>query len=129
MYSSSMSSAALGPADTSRSELLILIMGVAAFIIVTTEFLIVSLLPALSHELNISIALAGQVVTPSALAVMLFGPVLTARLDHVERKKVFTLMLMMFAASNVLPAASTQYLGAGALHPSLGPAGVLGYFQ
>ena len=79
-------------------------MAVSAFIIVTTEFLMVGLLPALSRDLNISIALAGQLVTLFAFTVMLFGPVLTAKLADVERKKLFTLILMVFAASNALAA-------------------------
>jgi len=83
-------------------------MMVAAFIIVTTEFLIVGLLPALARDLNISIALAGQVVTLFAFTVMLFGPVLTARLAHVPRKQLFTVILLVFAASNVLAALSTN---------------------
>ncbi|AMB86314.1 MFS transporter [Pseudomonas agarici] len=106
MHSSSVADATLSPAETSRSGLQILIMAVAGFIIVTTEFVIVGLLPALSRGLNISIALAGQVVTLFAFTVMLFGPVLTAKLAHVERKKLFTLILMVFAASNVLAAVS-----------------------
>jgi len=108
MQSPSLASAPSAAAETSRSGLQILIMAIAAFIIVTTEFLIVGLLPALSRELNISIALAGQVVTLFAFTVMLFGPVLTARLASVERKKLFTLILMVFAASNVLAAVSTN---------------------
>ncbi|WAH60863.1 MFS transporter [Pseudomonas silvicola] len=93
---------------TSHTGLPILIMMVAAFIIVTTEFLIVGLLPALARDLNISIALAGQVVTLFAFTVMLFGPVLTARLAHVPRKQLFTVILLVFAASNVLAALSTN---------------------
>lgn len=108
MQSPPLSSATLAHGETSRSGLQILIMAVAAFIIVTTEFLIVGLLPSLSRELNVSIALAGQLVTLFAFTVMVFGPVLTARLAHVERKKLFTLILMVFAASNVLAAVSTN---------------------
>lgn len=108
MQSSTTAGGRAAPAEASRSGLQILIMAVAAFIIVTTEFLIVGLLPALSRDLNISIALAGQVVTLFAFTVMLFGPVLTAKLAHVERKKLFTLILMVFAASNVLAAVSTN---------------------
>lgn len=108
MQSSATAEATAAAADTSRSGVQILIMAVAAFIIVTTEFLIVGLLPALARDLNISIALAGQVVTLFAFTVMLFGPVLTAKLAHVERKKLFTVILMVFAASNVLAAVSTN---------------------
>jgi predicted MFS family arabinose efflux permease len=91
-----------------NSGLQILIMAVAAFIIVTTEFLIVGLLPALARDLNISVALAGQVVTLFAFTVMLFGPVLTARLAHLDRKKLFIGILLVFAASNALAALSTN---------------------
>jgi DHA1 family inner membrane transport protein len=108
MQSSTTASGLAAPTEASRSGLQILIMAIAAFIIVTTEFLIVGLLPALSRDLDISIALAGQVVTLFAFTVMLFGPVLTAKLAHVERKKLFTLILMVFAASNVLAAVSTN---------------------
>lgn len=90
--------------DHSRSGLQITLMAIAAFVIVTTEFLIIGLLPALARELNISIAIAGQLVTLFAFTVMLFGPVLTARLAHIERRKLFTFILLVFAASNVLAA-------------------------
>jgi DHA1 family inner membrane transport protein len=107
---SSTNAAGAMPAASSHasSGVQILIMAVAAFIIVTTEFLIVGLLPSLARDLDISIALAGQVVTLFAFTVMLFGPYLTARLAHVERKKLFTLILLVFAASNVLAAVSTN---------------------
>lgn len=107
---SSTNAAGAMPAASSHasSGVQILIMAVAAFIIVTTEFLIVGLLPSLARDLDISIALAGQVVTLFAFTVMFFGPYLTARLAHVERKKLFTLILLVFAASNVLAAVSTN---------------------
>ncbi|MFL9926130.1 MFS transporter [Herbaspirillum lusitanum] len=89
-----------------RTGLQILIMAVAAFVIVTTEFLILGLLPALARDLNISIDIAGQVVTLFAFTVMLFGPVLTARLAHIDRKKLFTMILLVFVASNALAALS-----------------------
>ena len=90
----------------SRSGLQILIMAVAAFVIVTTEFLILGLLPALARDLNISIATAGQVVTLFAFTVMVFGPILTARLAHIDRKKLFTFILLVFVAANALAALS-----------------------
>lgn len=108
MPSSPIAGAVPSASVNTASGIQILIMAVAAFIIVTTEFLIVGLLPSLARDLDISIALAGQVVTLFAFTVMLFGPYLTARLAHVERKKLFTLILLVFAASNVLAAVSTN---------------------
>ena len=104
----STTGAALAPATATRSGLQILIMAIAAFIIVTTEFLIVGLLPAMARDLDVSVAVAGQVVTLFAFTVMLFGPFLTARLAGVERKKLFTVILLVFAVSNVLAALSTN---------------------
>lgn len=107
MHPSTTGAVAAAPASA-RSAVQILIMAIAAFIIVTTEFLIVGLLPAMARDLNVSVAAAGQVVTLFAFTVMLFGPFLTARLAGVERKKLFTLILLVFAASNVLAALSTN---------------------
>ncbi|MDY7579270.1 MFS transporter [Herbaspirillum sp. RTI4] len=81
-------------------------MAVAAFVIVTTEYMILGLLPALAKDLNISISAAGQLVTLFAFTVMLFGPFLTAKLAHIERKKLFTFILLVFFGSNVLAALS-----------------------
>lgn len=82
----------------------ILILAIAAFVIVTTEYLIVGLLPALSRDLGISISAAGQLVTLFAFTVMLFGPPLTAWLSHLDRKKLFVAILAVFALSNALAA-------------------------
>lgn len=80
------------------------ILAVAAFVIVTTEFLIVGLLPALARDLGIGIAAAGQLVTLFAVVVMLCGPFLTAWLAHIDRKRLFIAILVLFAAANGLAA-------------------------
>lgn len=82
----------------------IALLAVAAFVIVTTEFLIIGLLPALARDLNISISAAGQLVTLFAFTVMLFGPPLTAALAHIERKRLFITIMLIFVASNSLAA-------------------------
>ena len=94
---------AMPPAAT-RSTGAITILAVAAFIIVTTEYLIVGLLPGLARDLGISISAAGQLVTLFAFTVMLFGPVLTTLLAGVERKRLFIVILLIFAAANALAA-------------------------
>src|SRR5438067_1617302 len=98
--STAMPRAAARPGST----LAILILAIAAFVIVTTEYLIVGLLPALSRDLGISISAAGQLVTLFAFTVMLFGPPLTAWLSHLDRKALFVGILVVFALSNALAA-------------------------
>src|SRR5689334_2829436 len=86
----------------------ITILAIAAFVIVTTEFLIVGLLPALARDLGISVATAGQLVTLFAVAVMICGPFLTAWLAHLDRKQLFIGILVLFAASNGLAAIASN---------------------
>jgi len=97
------------------------ILAFAAFVIVTTEFLIVGLLPALARDLAIPIATAGQLVTLFAVVVMLCGPFLTAWLANIERKRLFVAILLLFAASNAVAAIASNFwiLAVARLVPAL----------
>ncbi|MFE8644083.1 MFS transporter [Sphingomonas sp. NCPPB 2930] len=97
---------AAGTPGAQASPSSILVLAIAAFVIVTTEFLMVGLLPALARDLGVSVAAAGQLVTLFAVVVMLCGPALTAWLAHIERKRLFLAVLVLFAVSNALAAVS-----------------------
>ncbi|KVN32265.1 MFS transporter [Burkholderia pyrrocinia] len=99
----------------------IAMLAISAFVIVTTEFLIVGLLPALARDLKISISSAGQLVTLFAFTVMLFGPLLTATLSHIERKRLFVAIMIVFAAANALAAVAPNLwiLGIARFIPAL----------
>lgn len=103
----SASIAASGERSTGAG-LAIAILAFAGFVIVTTEFLIIGLLPAMARDLGISISTAGLLVTLFAFTVMLFGPPLTAMLSHLDRKRTFIAILVIFAASNALAAVSSN---------------------
>jgi predicted MFS family arabinose efflux permease len=101
------STAAAGATSPTRGNgLAVLLLAISAFVIVTTEFIIVGLLPGLSRDLGISVAAAGQLVTLFAFTVMLAGPFLTAMLSHFERKRLFVVILLIFAGANALAAAA-----------------------
>jgi len=121
MSSSTTLAADLPGQPATRSGLQIGIMAVAAFIVVTTEFLILGLLPALARDLQVSVSVAGQVVTLFAFTVMLFGPFLTARLARMDRKKLFVRLLLVFVGANVLAAVSPNIwvLGLARFIPAL----------
>jgi len=91
-----------------RAQRSVLLLAVSAFVIVTTEFLIVGLLPAIARDLHIGIARAGQLVTLFAFTVMLAGPPLTALLSHFDRRRLFVAILLLFAGANALAALATQ---------------------
>ncbi|MET4678768.1 DHA1 family inner membrane transport protein [Stenotrophomonas rhizophila] len=91
------------------SGLPILILAVAAFALLTTEFLILGLLPPLARDLGISISMAGQLVTVFAVVVVLTGPVVAAYVSHWPRKPLFLGILVIFAVSNGLSALATDF--------------------
>lgn len=103
-FAESAALSAAAPVSTASNRWSIVILAVAAFVIVTTEFLIVGLLPALARDLRVSTAVAGQLVTLFAFTVMLFGPLLTVLVSHLDRKRLFTVVLLIFAGSNALAA-------------------------
>jgi DHA1 family inner membrane transport protein len=109
------------PNDTARSAGPILMLAFAAFVIVTTEFIIVGLLPAVARDLAISIPVAGQLITLFAFTVMLFGPILTALLSHIERRRLFVGILFVFAGSNAVAAVAPNVwvLGLARFIPAL----------
>ncbi len=118
--SNTIAVAAPRPKDAGGT-LSIFILAMAAFIVVTTEFLIVGLLPAMARDLSISISQAGLLVTLFAFTVMCFGPMLTAGLVHLERKRLFVIILLVFAGSNALAAVAPNLwvLGLARFLPAL----------
>ena len=99
MSSQRLKSTAVGTGPT-------ILLACAAFVIVTTEFVIVGLLPMIARNLGLSITATGQLVTAFGFTVMLFGPVLTASLSHIERRRLFVAILGIFALSNALAASA-----------------------
>ena len=80
------------PAPVHRAPFLpIVLLSAAGFTVMTTEFIIVGLLPSMAADLEVSISQAGLLVTLFALTVAAGGPFLTARLADYERKKLFIL--------------------------------------
>jgi predicted MFS family arabinose efflux permease len=87
----------------------IVLLSAAGFSVLTTEFIIVGLLPAMATDLRVSIPQAGLLVTLFAFTVALFGPPLTAHLSQFERKRLFVIALSLFALSNVLAATAPNF--------------------
>ncbi len=94
------------PASNPRSLLPIFLLSAAGFTILTTEFVIIGLLPPMARDLHVSVSQAGLLVTLFAVTVAVVGPLLTARVAHYERKTLFVATLLLFALSNVLAALS-----------------------
>ncbi|MGY2339787.1 MFS transporter [Pseudomonas sp. SDO5532_S415] len=100
----------------------ILLLSAAGFTVLTTEFIIVGLLPAIARDLDVSIPQAGLLVTLFAFTVAAFGPFLTAYFARFERRKLFISVLIMIGLANILAALAPNIwvMALARLIPALG---------
>lgn len=82
----------------------IYLLAAAGFTMLTTEFMIVGLLPAIAHDLHITASQAGLLMTMFAFTVAVTGPLLTAFFIKFERKKVFIGCMTILGVANTLAA-------------------------
>ncbi|MBC3953877.1 MULTISPECIES: MFS transporter [Pseudomonas] len=100
----------------------ILLLSAAGFTVLTTEFVIVGLLPAMARDLQVTVPQAGLLVTLFAFTVAAFGPFLTAYCSRFNRKRLFVGILILFGLSNALAALAPNIavMGLARLIPALG---------
>ena len=100
----------------------ILLLSAAGFTVLTTEFIIVGLLPPIARDLEVSVPQAGLLVTLFAFTVAALGPFLTAYFARFKRKPLFITILLMFAFANTLAALAPNIwvMGFARLLPALG---------
>ncbi|PGH53801.1 MFS sugar transporter [Azospirillum palustre] len=89
--------------------LALLALAISAYAIGTTEFVIVGLLPTVASDLDVSLPLAGMVVSVYALGVTFGAPILTALTGRVPRKPLLLGLMGVFVAGNLLAGVSPNY--------------------
>ncbi|MCA1177763.1 MULTISPECIES: MFS transporter [unclassified Pantoea] len=82
---------------------------VGAFAICTSEFVIVGMLLNISHDLSISVASAGMLVTAYALGVVIGAPLLTPLMVRFKRKNALVILMLLYVAGNFACAIATSY--------------------
>ena len=85
------------------------ILALGAFGIITTEFGVIGILPAIKDNFNVSIDTAGWLLSGFALTVALTGPFTTALTARINRKHILAMVLAIFVISNLLSAFSTSF--------------------
>ncbi|WP_353859888.1 MFS transporter [Azospirillum formosense] len=89
--------------------LALLALAISAYAIGTTEFVVVGLLPTVATDLNVSLPMAGMVVSVYALGVTVGAPVLTALTGGLRRKPLLLGLMGLFIAGNLLAGVSPNY--------------------
>ena len=84
-------------------------MALGAFGIITTEFGIIGIMPAIAKHFNVSIDTAGWLLSGFALTIALTGPFSVLLTSKINRKLMMCLVLLAFVASNILSAVSPNF--------------------
>jgi MFS transporter, DHA1 family, inner membrane transport protein len=82
---------------------------VATFAIVTAEMVVAGLLPALAADLDVTIPVAGQLITGYAIGVGIAGPILALLTSRMPRRMLLLAIMAVYIAGNVLCALATSY--------------------
>lgn len=87
----------------------LLFLALGAFAIGTEGYAIAGLLPKVAADLNVTVPLAGQLVTAFALAFAVGSPVLAVLTGRFERKRLLMGSMLVFALFNLVAALSHTY--------------------
>ena len=90
-------------------SLALLVLSLSAFAIGTTEFVIMGLLPDVARDLNVTIPMAGWLVTGYALSVAIGAPVMAVVTARLERRHALRLLMVIFVLGNALCALAASY--------------------
>lgn len=87
----------------------IALLAFAVAVVVTTEFIVVGLLPMMARDLGVSLLEAGRLVTWFALSSAILGPPLTIAASKVEPRPVLVLALLVFGLGNLVATVIPSY--------------------
>jgi MFS transporter, DHA1 family, inner membrane transport protein len=80
-----------------------------AFAIGLTEFIIMGLLPDVAESMQVTIPMAGFLVTGYALGVAIGAPIITVATHKMKRKELLLFLMILFIAGNALAALAPNY--------------------
>ena len=85
------------------------LLALGAFAIGTEGYALAGLLPNVAADLNVSLALAGQLITAFSLTFALGSPLLAVATSRFERKRVLLVSMLAFGLFNVIAALVQDY--------------------
>jgi DHA1 family inner membrane transport protein len=106
----------------------LLALALGGFVVGSSEFIIMGLLPELAADLHVSLADAGLLVSAYALGVVVGAPLLGPMLDRVPRRQAVILLMLAYSLGNLACALAPDYhwLLAARLATAISHAGFFG---
>jgi MFS transporter, DHA1 family, inner membrane transport protein len=95
------------PSGAERRPIMLLALG--AFALGTDAFVISGVLPLMARDLNVSLAVAGLLITAFSGVYAVAGPVLAVVTGNMCRRRLMLTALTIFVIANVLAAAAPDY--------------------
>lgn len=83
-------------------------LALSAFVVGTSELVVVGLLPLIARDVRVSVAASGQLVTAYALGIAVGGPMLSALTTRVSRRLLLLVTVAAYVAGNLLTAVSAD---------------------
>jgi len=96
-------------APAAKMPISLLALALSAFAIGTTEFVIMGLLPNVALDLQVSIPLAGWLISGYALGVAIGAPIMAVLTAKLPRKITLLLLMVIFIVGNVMCSLSYSY--------------------
>lgn len=96
---------------TAKQKVLAFTLTLLTFVMGTSEFVIVGLLTEVSTDLNISLAVAGTLVSGFAIAYAIGTPALTAYVSRFPKYPLMLALISIFIVGNIISALSGSYEG------------------
>lgn len=94
---------------TKSSTVALYALTLGAFAIGLTEFIIMGLLPEVAESMQVSIPMAGLLVTGYALGVAIGAPIITVATHKMKRKELLLFLMILFILGNALAALAPNY--------------------
>lgn len=98
-----------GQTQKSKLPIGLYAIGLGGVAIGLTEFAIAGLLPIIAHDLHVSTAKSGVLVSGYAAAVAIGGVFLSAALGKLDRKKILIGVMFLFALGNLISALAHSF--------------------
>lgn len=94
---------------STKQKFLAFTLTLLTFVMGTSEFVIVGLLAEVSTDLNISLAVAGTLVSGFAIAYAIGTPLLTAFVSRFPKYPLMLTLIVLFIIGNIISALSGSY--------------------
>ncbi|WEZ15961.1 MFS transporter [Bacillus safensis] len=92
-----------------KNKAVVYLLALAAFLIGTIEYIITGIIQMVADDLQVTTSAAGLLVTSLALSAAIGAPIVIALTINIDRRKILSWMLIIFAVSNIITSVSHSF--------------------